>query len=414
MGVEAARRALAALAGAAPDDLFFSTPAPAYLDKTNATAIHAALELPAWTGAYDMLGSVRSAVGALRAAQAQARPTAPVAGRALRPAHRTGRRCRGARQRRRCRGLRLRPDGGDAPVVGRAGGPRRARPPSSSTGGVPRVSPTRRCGRSASARRSTSRWSRRPPPRRSSGPASLAADVDHLVAGRPPRAGRAGGAAPPSGCVPRSRWPTGRRSSATSGRPRPGCCWPTSSTGPARASSSPWWSWPTAPTPSCSGPPTHLPAVRADRAAAGLRHGGRVRPAPGRDDLPYARFLTWRGELRREPPAGPTRSDRVPRRPGGHARGSTGSTASDCRACGFRHLPPARVCLRCRTIDEMDPVRLADVAGTVATFTVDHLAFSLVPAGGRCGGRLRRWRPVPVRDDRRRPRHASPSARGSR
>ena len=43
-------------------------PSPAYLDKTNATAIHAALGLPAGVGAYDMGGAVRSAVGALRAA----------------------------------------------------------------------------------------------------------------------------------------------------------------------------------------------------------------------------------------------------------------------------------------------------------------------------------------------------------
>ena len=34
------------LDGPLPEDLFFSTPAPAYLDKTNATAIHGALELP--------------------------------------------------------------------------------------------------------------------------------------------------------------------------------------------------------------------------------------------------------------------------------------------------------------------------------------------------------------------------------
>jgi uncharacterized OB-fold protein len=47
--------------------------------------------------------------------------------------------------------------------------------------------------------------------------------------------------------------------------------------------------------------------------------------------------------------------------------------------CGFRHLPPSRVCLRCRTIDEMDPVRMADAVGQVATFTVDHLAYSPSP-----------------------------------
>ena len=43
LGVEAGRRALDVAGAPVPEDLFFSTPAPAYLDKTNATTIHAAL-----------------------------------------------------------------------------------------------------------------------------------------------------------------------------------------------------------------------------------------------------------------------------------------------------------------------------------------------------------------------------------
>ncbi|MGP8006787.1 MAG: Zn-ribbon domain-containing OB-fold protein, partial [Acidimicrobiales bacterium] len=101
--------------------------------------------------------------------------------------------------------------------------------------------------------------------------------------------------------------------------------------------------------------------------------------ASGGGDVPYTRFLTWRGELLREPPRRPD-----PERPGAPATWrstpwKSGFEASDCRACGFRHLPPARVCLRCRTIDEMDRVRLADVGGRVATFTIDRLAFSMSP-----------------------------------
>ena len=61
MGVEAARLALrAAPAGTSPNDVLFATTAPAYADKTNATAIHAALALPSHVGAYDMVGAVRS------------------------------------------------------------------------------------------------------------------------------------------------------------------------------------------------------------------------------------------------------------------------------------------------------------------------------------------------------------------
>lgn len=68
MGVEAARLALRPLGGLAPHTLWFSTVAPAYADKTNATAIHAALQLGADGGAFDANGSVRSAMGVLHAA----------------------------------------------------------------------------------------------------------------------------------------------------------------------------------------------------------------------------------------------------------------------------------------------------------------------------------------------------------
>jgi hydroxymethylglutaryl-CoA synthase len=68
MGVAAARHALAAAPdGIAPASLWFATVSPAYVDKTNATAVHAALRLPAETPAFDVNGSVRSAVAALRA-----------------------------------------------------------------------------------------------------------------------------------------------------------------------------------------------------------------------------------------------------------------------------------------------------------------------------------------------------------
>ncbi|MDP1806494.1 MAG: hydroxymethylglutaryl-CoA synthase, partial [Acidimicrobiales bacterium] len=45
MGVEAARAALRGRNELTPHTLWFSTVAPAYADKTNATAIHAALRL---------------------------------------------------------------------------------------------------------------------------------------------------------------------------------------------------------------------------------------------------------------------------------------------------------------------------------------------------------------------------------
>ena len=78
MGVEAARAALGGAPKAAPAAVYFATADPAYLDKTNATAIHAALALDESAMAYDMLGSIRSAAGALRAAMDAGRPTLAV------------------------------------------------------------------------------------------------------------------------------------------------------------------------------------------------------------------------------------------------------------------------------------------------------------------------------------------------
>jgi 3-hydroxy-3-methylglutaryl CoA synthase len=63
MGVEAARAALRGAPRLAPAAVYFATVDPAYLDKTNATAIHAALALDESAMAFDMLGSIRSAAG---------------------------------------------------------------------------------------------------------------------------------------------------------------------------------------------------------------------------------------------------------------------------------------------------------------------------------------------------------------
>ena len=78
MAVEAARAALRGASGVAPAAVYFATANPAYLDKTNATAIHAALDLEPGAAAFDMLGSVRSGMGALRAALDAGRPTLAV------------------------------------------------------------------------------------------------------------------------------------------------------------------------------------------------------------------------------------------------------------------------------------------------------------------------------------------------
>src|SRR3989442_7045391 len=65
LGVEAARAALRRAPRLAPEALYFATASPAYLDKTNATAIHAALDLAPSAPAFDMAGAPPPRAGAL-------------------------------------------------------------------------------------------------------------------------------------------------------------------------------------------------------------------------------------------------------------------------------------------------------------------------------------------------------------
>src|SRR2546426_5854799 len=64
LGVEAARAALRRAPRLAPEALYFATASPAYLDKTNATAIHAALDLAPSAPAFDMAGAPPPGAGA--------------------------------------------------------------------------------------------------------------------------------------------------------------------------------------------------------------------------------------------------------------------------------------------------------------------------------------------------------------
>ena len=68
LGVEAARVALRSAGATPPSAVWFATADPAYLDKTNATAIHAALRLDRECPALDLGGALRSGIGALRIA----------------------------------------------------------------------------------------------------------------------------------------------------------------------------------------------------------------------------------------------------------------------------------------------------------------------------------------------------------
>lgn len=99
----------------------------------------------------------------------------------------------------------------------------------------------------------------------------------------------------------------------------------------------------------------------------------------GDDSLDYNTFLTWRGFLDREPPRRP---DPEPPAAPPSFRSEAWKYAfigSKDRSTGTVHLPPQRVSVKGGAVDDMEPIPMADVTATVLTFTIDRLAYSLSP-----------------------------------
>lgn len=366
LGVEAARAALGR-PHPTPEALYFASADPAYLDKTNATAIHAALGLPASAMAVDMVGSVRSAAGALRAAlDAQAPALAVMAD------IRTGL-PGGADER----------DGGDAAVAflladDALGHPMLAEPLASASATGEFLDRWRLPGEPASRQ-----WEERfgEAAYLPLGEAALtealkqagvtAESLDFLiVAGPHARASRRLAAA--SGTRKEAIADDLAATVGNTGAAHAGLLLARALDGAS---------------------PGELIAVvsLADGADVTVWRASAAGPArrPARSvaaqlagptgRVPYASFLTWRGQLRREPPRRP---DPQPPEAPPALRAEAwkfGFTGSRCEDCGTRHLPPQRVCVKCHAVDRMAPERLADVPATIATFTVDRLAYSLSP-----------------------------------
>jgi 3-hydroxy-3-methylglutaryl CoA synthase len=362
MGVEAARAALRAAPGVRPGALAFATTAPAYADKTNATAIHAALDLDRAVGAYDLVGAARSGVAAVELARA-------TGGLAVLSDIRTGR-----------PGSADEANGGDAAVALGFG-----------DDGVIAED----VGGASISAEFTDRW--RTPGQAFSRvweerfgehayvPLAVDAvtdalkscgtaidDVDHVVVtglhARAVKGATAAIGARPGALVDDL--------AATVGH-----------TGTAH------WALLLADVLDRAEPGqlvmvVHLAdgcdvrlwrvtdAITTFRAAAGP--GVRAQLTATRDDLEYARFLTWRGFLEQEPPRRPE-PDRPASPPSLRAEAWKYALVGTRDETGFVHLPPARVSMGTGAIDQMEPVRMADVEATIATFTVDRLAYSLSP-----------------------------------
>ncbi len=363
MGVAAGQRALRGIAGPArPQRLLFATASPPYLDKTNANVLHAALSLDPAALAIDVMGSVRSGVGALVMAA-----EAPVPALAVLSDIRTGL-PGGADER----------DGGDAAAAFLFGD------------GMPVIAEI--VGHASSTGEFLDRW--RLPGAASSrvweerfgeyayGPladASFAAalkeagltpaDVDILVvAGTHGRAVRAfaGGSG-----VAR----VADDLSIAVGNP--GTAQPGLLLASVLDQAQPGQT--IALVVLADGATTIV--FRTTDAIASYQPALTVadQVATSGSALAYATFLSWRGFLTREPPrrpdpAGPAAPPSL--RSSGYKYGFVGHR---CIECGTLHLPAVRVCVNCKAIDRMVDVSMADAVGTVATFTIDRLAFSPSP-----------------------------------
>jgi 3-hydroxy-3-methylglutaryl CoA synthase/uncharacterized OB-fold protein len=99
----------------------------------------------------------------------------------------------------------------------------------------------------------------------------------------------------------------------------------------------------------------------------------------GNASLDYNKFLTWRGFLDREPPRRP--DPEAPAAPPSNRSTAWkfGFMGSRDRSTGTVHLPPQRVSVKGGAVDDMELVPMSDVEATVATYTIDRLAFSPSP-----------------------------------
>ena len=94
----------------------------------------------------------------------------------------------------------------------------------------------------------------------------------------------------------------------------------------------------------------------------------------------YGKFLNWRGQLQVQPP-----NRMEPERPSMSAAARSGDwkfgfVGSQGQESGTVHLPPARVSIRDEdAADAMDPIAMADVPAKVVTYTVDRLVYSVSP-----------------------------------
>jgi 3-hydroxy-3-methylglutaryl CoA synthase/uncharacterized OB-fold protein len=367
MGVEASRLALRSAPGAAPDSIWFATATPAYLDKTNATTIHAALRQPAHVAAFDFGGALRSGTGALQAGMTTAGGTTLVVLSDLRD------------------GLPTSADesaGGDGAAAVLIG---------DNTPGTPVIA-TYLGGASASDE-FLDRW-RTPGERRSRvweerfgetryvplgvgawesalKRTGLSADqVDRVaVTGMHGRAAKA--LARKLGVRDGALADDLSTTVGQAGAAHPGLVLASviEQSGPGEVVA----------LVSLADGADVLVFRTTDALSSWSRSETVADQIAGAADLSYGKFLSWRGMVTPEPP----------RRPEPQRVSSTAAWRNEAWKFGFVgsrdrsseaiHLPPSRISMKGGAVDEMDPVDLADTEATIATYTIDHLSYSASP-----------------------------------
>ncbi len=364
MGVEAARFARAHAPGVAIDQLLFATASPAYLDKTNACTIHAALRLDEAVPALDLAG-LRSGVGALRAAL-QGNGTALVVTSDSRNGLPTsGDEANGG-------------DGAAAIIVG-----------SDADGAVI----AEHIGTGVATEEFIERW-RAPGSDRSKqwedrfgetkyvplggrafkqalGDAGIEADsVDVVVV---------------TGMHARAAKALAGRLGATNARVADDLAATVGNTGAAHAQLL------LAHALESAGPGKIIALVvladgvevllfRTTPTIAEYRPMRAVATQIANGaELTYGKFLSWKGQATIEPPRRPE-PDRISASVTGRNEDwKYGFVGSKDRTSGALHLPPARVSREGGHVDDMDPAPMADVEGTIQIITVDRIAYSPSP-----------------------------------
>lgn len=370
LGVEAARLALrgAASAGHMPDSVWFATSQPAYLDKTNATAVVAALRLPGDVAAYDFGGALRSGMGSLVTALRGGGTTLVVSA-DMRD------------------GL---PTSADESSGGDAGA-------AVLVGDGPDVLAAF-AGAASASDEFTDRW-RAPGQRVSKLWEERFGENRYLALGQEAlaRALKAAGIEP--GDLGRLVV-TGMHGRAVTGLAKK------LSLGEGVVADD------LAPTVGQSGaahPLLVLASALESMAADGVPAGtaiALVHLADGADavvlrttealakwrpnrpvasqlahggPIAYGKFLSWRGQLQPEPPRRPEPARVSSTAAHRNEDWKFGFVGSKDRSSGAVHLPPSRVSMEGGAVDDMEPVPMAEATGTVVTSTIDRLAYSPSP-----------------------------------